>query len=176
MNTLIKHIKRLRAQHAEKLFKASLVQRDSWMVSAFNLPELSDNELKAVKSAWPFVEPTNDDLIWNRMYKRFHGFDPYYVSDYQVQPIYRVLNPSADVEFLKNKALIDIYCHEIPFPKTYLKCINGCLYDSNGELVREKDIIDLLQATGETNFIIKPSIDSGCGRGVRKISLQDRGG
>ena len=133
-------IKKIKERREIQQFRENLFSRDRWMVEKFNLPELSKSELHEINEVWPFIRATNNDLIWNRMYKFKHGFDPYYLSDYQVQPIYKALNPSVDVEFLKNKALIDIYCSEIAFPKTYIKCINGFLSDHDGNAISESEL------------------------------------
>lgn len=169
---IISRIKRWKEQRNERHFRGSLYSRDKWIIDKFNLPDFSKAELRKINEVWPFVNATNDDLIWNRLYKMKYGFDPYFISDYQAQLIYSALNPIVDVEFLKNKALIDVYCSEIAFPKTYIKCLNGRLYDKECNEINESKAVEILKGIDDSNLIIKPSVNSGCGKGVCKIPIE----
>ena len=113
------------------------------------------------------------DLIFMRLYKKEHGFDPYYICDFQYSYILDRFNPSERVVGLTNKALYDVYFPNIRFPKSYLKCIRGNFYSESMELLSLDDAIDYLGGLGIDEFVIKPSIDSAGGKGVRRLYLSN---
>ena len=155
------------AYHRRRFYK-----RDKWMIKAHGLPHLTKEEVRQANEAWPFVRVTEKDLIWLRVYKQQFGFDPFFVSDYQLEFILRRTNPYNQVISLENKALYDVYFPQIPFPKSYLKCINGVLWADNHIIGRGGYIgSGYLLERGILSFVIKPTVETGCGKGVRLINL-----
>ena len=151
-------------------FRYTLMKRDRWMVKAFNLPLLDKEEMGRIREVWPWIHPNNSDLIWARMYKKVHGFDPFFITDWHLHFILKQTNPYQQAVSLQNKAMADVYFPEIPFPKNHLKNIRGIFWH-DGEMMDCRGAINYLLENGISDFIIKPSVESGCGRGVRRVRL-----
>lgn len=152
--------------------RLSVRRRDSWMVKQLHLPELTAQELAEVNAAWPWIKVSGRDLIWVRLYKKHHGFNPNFITDYQLQPILKKFNPYKQVVSLQNKAMCDVYFPSIPFPQNYIKCICGELWGAGQHLTIEESVKYLIDQQ-ISEFVIKPSVESGCGKGVRKVKLLD---
>ena len=136
------------------------------------LPELSDAEYLELKRTWPFLKFHKNDVYWARLYKMEYGFDPYFISSVnQCYQLRAKINPYYQVSSLENKALVDIYFPDIPFPKVYVRRINGCFYDKQMNLLSFEDAVSILK--GQKSFVIKPSLDTMCGKGVKKYNLYD---
>lgn len=171
MKTYIKNIiDKTHIQHQRHFF----VTRDAWMVNTLNLPHLTKNEIKEANNTWPFVKVDEKDLIWLRVYKKEYGFNPYFVTDYQLLHILRKTNPYKQVVSLQNKAMLDVYYPDIEFPHNYLKCINGTLWNGEGKLLGCDGAlgVNYLIDNGVNAFIIKPTVETGCGKGVRFVDLE----
>lgn len=152
----------IKTQHMRRYF----VNRDSWMVDECNLPRLSKQEIEDANKMWPFCKVNERDLIWLRMYKKEYGFDPSFVTDYQLLLIFRKTNPYKQVVSLEHKAMFDIYYPEIPTPHNYIKVINGtCWYE--GEVCSWDTALSQLSKTSVENVVVKPTTDTGCGKGVQ---------
>lgn len=156
----------IRDQYARYGFYA----RDKWMVKKFNLPNLSRSEIDEVERIWPFLDVSNKDLIWTRMYKQTYGFSPYFITDYHLNPLLKKLNDYTQVVSLENKALTDIYLPQLPLPYTYVRCINGSLYDHILNPITAKEAYNILHGEA-SQFIVKPSIETMGGRGVEKLTI-----
>ena len=163
-------IKYLIEEVHEQWFRWSIQRRDKWMVKAWDLPILSKAELHQIYKTWPWIRLNNKDLIWVRMYKKVHGFDPYFITDWQLHFILKQTNPYKQVVSLQNKAMLDIYFPEIPFPFNYLKNVRG-VYWHKGETMTVKSAVEYIIKENIQQFVIKPSVDSGCGKGVKIVHL-----
>lgn len=165
---IAKRIVRLIKRNAEKKFWHN---EDIELTEHLNLPELTSEEFLLLQKVWPCFKFEKKDVIWARLYKKEFGFDPYYISaGYHSIIIKQQLNPYDQISSLENKALIDLYFSEIPFPKTYIRCINNILYDNKMNRVSIEEAIRLL--IEKKQFIIKPALNTVQGRGVKKIDLQ----
>lgn len=167
MKTQIKQL--INSAH-EQHFRRSLQTRDKWMVESLNLPPFSKQELCQINDTWPWIKQDNDDLIWSRVYKKFHGFNPYFITDWQLHHILKQTNPYKQVVSLQNKAMVDVYFPEIPFPHNYLKNIRGVFW-CEGEMKELETAVDYIIKNEINQFVIKPSVESGCGKGVRLVDL-----
>jgi len=132
-------------------------------------PRLTTAEKDALKTTWPAMKFRPTDYIWHRIYKKENGFSPYYMSEMQVWYMLEKLNPYDQVVSLQNKALCDVYFPQIPYPEVLVRSIGGILYD------RRLNPLSLSQAlsviTQEDSFIIKPSVETMQGKGVRKVHV-----
>ena len=136
-----------------------------------NLPELTPKEYALLQETWPCFKFTKKDILWARVYKELFGFDPFYISvGYHSILIKKQLNPYKQVCSLENKALVDVYFPEIPFPKAYIRCINNILYDKEMNMISFEEAVCYLKEI--KSFIIKPALYSMQGHGVKKIDLQ----
>ncbi|MEE0918124.1 MAG: sugar-transfer associated ATP-grasp domain-containing protein [Bacteroidales bacterium] len=135
------------------------------------LPKLTREEFELLKKTWPCFKFKHKDVLWARVYKKEFGFDPHYVSvGYHSILLKKILNPYKQVCSLENKALVDVYFPEIPFPEAYVRCINGNLFDKNLFPITFREAVSICKSKGM--FIIKPALDSMQGTGVKKINLQ----
>ena len=132
-------------------------------------PEITDDELKQVQQAWPYMNLTKKDLTWSRIYKKEHGFSPYFVGVWQSFLLREVFNPYDQLSSFENKALTDIYFPELPFPKAYIRRIQGVYYDAAMSLLSEDEAVAFLAS--KLSYIIKPAFGTMQGKGVQKISL-----
>lgn len=133
-------------------------------------PNLSDEQIAEINNIWPYGKLNKDDLTWHRIYKSFHDFSPYVLGLYQSCVFRAKVNPG-NLQALENKGLCDIYFPTIPFPYTFVRRINKVMFDNNMNVISEKDIPYILSDIKE--FIIKPSIDTQQGVGVRRINIGD---
>ena len=83
------------------------------------------------------------------------------------------MNPSAFVNAWKDKNYFETYLPNARFPKCILRNINGHYYDGAYNMLTEQEADAKLRDAGE--YIVKPSLDSGFGNHVQKMSgnLQD---
>lgn len=133
---------------------------------------LSPEEVTRVKRRWGVL--SKKGLVrsgYNNVfsfYKSFHGninvdlvpSDFYYVCG-------QVLNKKWSLNFLSHKSNLRLFVPESNRPKTIVYDINEHLYDANDRLITKEDGIELLRNIKE--FVVKPSLFTGGGRGVRKV-------
>ena len=136
-----------------------------------SLPELTPEEYLLLQKTWPCFKFSKKDVLWARVYKKEFGFDPYYISvGYHSILIKKQLNPYKQICSLENKALVDVYFPEIPFPKAYIRCINSILYDKDMNVISFEEAIRIL--IEKKQFVIKPALFFMQGHGVKKIDLE----
>lgn len=134
-----------------------------------DLPKLTKEEKRQICEKWPGLDISELDFIWSRIFKKFNGFSPYYIGSLWNQDIDCVVNPQNQVVSLENKALCDVYFPELNFPEPYVRCLNGKYYDKDMNYISLDEAIALLCEKGQ--FIIKPSIGTMQGKGVRKVKI-----
>ncbi len=145
---------------------------DKGQMQNVDLPNLTDSELRELKKTWPFLKFCNKDLYWIRLYKKEYGFNPYFISSVnQCYQLRSKINPRIQVCSLENKALVDVYCSGIPFPEVFVRRINNNYYDKGLNRISFENAIAILKQKG--SFIIKPSLETMCGKGVKKYSLNN---
>jgi hypothetical protein len=119
--------------------------------------------------------------LWGKVDKSFYEsmkaimpFDPNYCSEKYFQNIiHPVLFPKYLSPYVNNKNLYDLLYedNELKFPQTILKNIRGVYFDKNMVVINEKTAIDILFSM--TEVIIKPCINTGCGRNIKKVLISD---
>lgn len=135
------------------------------------LPDLTAEEYKLLQKTWPCFKFSKKDVLWARVYKKEFGFDPYYISvGYHSILIKKQLNPYKQICSLENKALVDVYFPEIPFPQAYIRCINNILYDKDMNVISFEEAVRILEE--KKRFVIKPALYTMQGHGVKKVDLQ----
>lgn len=150
----------------------SLYKRDKMFIKRYSLSRLLKNEIKIIHETWPCFNFVEKDLIYAKLYKKEYGFDPYFICDYQLQLLLKKTNPLKQVEALQHKGLVDIWFPDLNFPEVYVRCIAGVLYDKKMNIITLDEAIELL--INKESFIIKPTIDTGCGKGVNKIMTKTK--
>ena len=133
-----------------------------------SLPSLTVAEKKSIEETWPCFKFMSCDFIWHRIFKKYNGFSPYYLSPYHFIQWRSRVNPKNQLAGLENKAMSDVYFPSMSFPKVYIRCLNGSLFDSDMHYISLNEGVSILEST--SGFIIKPSIDSEQGRGVVKVT------
>ena len=145
--------------------------RDRRLVKKYDLPALTPDEVRAIREAWPCLDIRKADLVWSRINKKLNGFSPYFLNDFQYWQILCKVNPKAQVAALQNKAMCDVYFPAIPFPEPLVRCLNGTFFDKDLKCIGRGEAAGILAGAG--GYVIKPSVGSYCGRGVRKVSSPD---
>ena len=131
---------------------------------------LSSEETACVKKTWG--EVADPDISEWEIYKYLYGFDERFLGHNIYLPlISRRLNDYHYTDFFGNKCLMDIIKSGASFPKAILRCIDGEFYDGEMHQMGSNDIISFLDNI-DFPIIIKPSVESGDGRGVIKINPQ----
>lgn len=147
----------------------SCLKKDSVLLRNGQFPELTTEEMEQYKKTWPSIDLKRKDTIWARVYKREHGFSPYFVGLYQSCVIREFLNPKMQLHSFDNKAMCDIYFPDIHFAHPYVRRIAGVYYDAKLNPVSKKEAMNILKAQGE--YVIKPALDTMQGTGVEKVVL-----
>lgn len=161
-------LSRARAMHE----RAHWRREDRRQLRDVSLPSLTDAEIRTLRHTWPFLRIDRSDLYWARLYKKVYGFDPYFLGSVnQFNALRARINPYREVCSLENKALLDVYFPEIPFPEVYVRCVNGQLFDATMQPLSLDNAWKILQTHGA--FVIKPALESMCGKGVRLIRLDE---
>ena len=135
------------------------------------LPKLTAAEKRSIREAWGGVEISFLDFTWSRIYKKINGFSPYYIGALWNQEIDKKVNPTTQVIALENKALCDVFFPELNFPQPYVRCLNGSLYDREMNYIEMTAAVDILSKV--ERFVIKPSVDSMQGSGVKVIKVKE---
>ena len=149
----------------------SCAKKDAALLQNGQFPELTAEEMEQYKKAWPSIDLKRMDTIWARVYKREHGFSPYFVGLYQCCVLREILNPKLQLHAFDNKAMCDVYFPDIRFAQPYVRKISGIYYDAAMHPISVQEAVDLLKTKGE--YIIKPALDTMQGVGVEKIVLGD---
>ena len=144
---------------------------DVELTKHLSLPELTSEEFMLLQKTWPCFEFDKKDVLLARLYKKENGFDPHYISSsYHGVLVEKRIIPHNQICSLENKALVDLYFPEMPFPQAYIRCINNILYDKEMNRISFEEAVRFL--IEKKQFIIKPAINSGQGHGVKRINLQ----
>lgn len=135
-----------------------------------DLPSLTTEEKKEIRKTWPGVTILNMDMVHAKLFKKIHGFSPYYLSPCWYNEIREKMNPKNQLYSLENKALCDIYFPQLSFPEVYLRRLNGFFFDKDMNYLSKEDAKELLASYDE--FVIKPSIGTEQGQGVKKVTKE----
>lgn len=151
-----------------KYFRYTIYRRDKNLLKEHSLPKLKKNEWELINKTWPCFKLKESDLIYSKLYKKENSFDPFFVSDYQIQLILKKTNPRVWVEALQHKGLFDIWFPELNTPHIYVRSIAGVIYDNNMNVITLHNAVDKIK--GVESFVIKPTIETGSGVGVKKVN------
>jgi hypothetical protein len=139
------------------------------------LPSLTSEEKSLIKQTWHGLDFSFLDYTWPRIYKKENGFSPYYLGAFQGNIVRCALNPMRHFFLsIENKAMCDVWFPDIPFPDVLIRCMDGVFYNKDMHIISEKDVKELLSDSKE--FVIKPSLNTGCGVGVKKVKIDNLNG
>lgn len=137
-------------------------------INKVKLLNLSEVEVNEIKSQWGDLG-LSINFLYYRLFKTLVGFDSKYLSDDLFYPwMIRSLNPLKDSSVYENKGGYDLLFPHLLQPQCFVKNFNGQFFDGDRNCISCKESIELLMNLNE-DLIIKPIIDSSCGRNVRKI-------
>jgi hypothetical protein len=71
-----------------------------------------------------------------------------------------------------DKNMYDIFMQGIKMPKTVLRCMHGNLYGADYNLL-DINNFSVILSDKETDYFIKPAIDSGSGKNIKKCKIRD---
>lgn len=111
--------------------------------------------------------------LWHHIYAYASGVkDVTYIPDdlFISKFIYNLNRMDLRLPFA-DKNNTDLFLDNVKQPKIMLKNINGHFYDTNNEVINFDEARNTLTENGK--YIVKPSIDSGSGRGIRLIYVKD---
>ena len=165
-------IKSLFDKIKEYRIRRSVYKRDKIFISKHSLPRLTQDEKRIIKETWPCFDLKEKDLIYVKLYKKEYGFNPYFICDYPLQLILKRTNPLKQVEALQHKGLVDIWFPNLNFPEVYVRSIAGVLYDKDMNIITPEGALRIINE--KESFVIKPTIDTGCGKGVKRISVKTK--
>lgn len=135
----------------------------------FDLPELTPKEKRSIRETWPGLHIYDMDFVHARVFKKIHGFSPFYLAPCWYNEIRDKINPRNQLYSLENKALCDVYFPQLSFPVVYLRRLNGSFFDKEMNYLNFTEAVKLLITKNE--FVIKPSIGTEQGQGVKKVTL-----
>lgn len=131
---------------------------------------LTEKQKKEIDQLWIKNYGRKIPYYWHRLYQSYTGnFDPYYFPEYiytlKVEP---KCSKRHNRRSFGDKNLLDILFEnnstKVKTPRSYIKCISGCYYYSNREIISFNNVIDIIWNIGEV--IAKKTINSSSGRGV----------
>lgn len=131
------------------------------------IPQISKDYKKRILQYWKqfHIKP---QIIYFRWYSYYYGFEderfiPEGLFYDKIEPYFNEL--SFEKAYV-DKAMFKKYLPFVNQPRTIISNINGFFYNCDYELISKNDAINMLI---NVDFIIKPSLDSGGGKEVKKI-------
>jgi len=134
--------------------------------------ELSVQEKQKIHNLWGKTG-TDKAYLWHRFYKAHFGyFDERFVpADIYSLFFERRLNPKTFSSLLQHKGMLHHFIPSENRPDTIVSNINANLFDENNVLITKDAAMEKLVSFDR--FIIKPSINSGGGKNVQLINLEN---
>lgn len=149
--------------------------RDHVMLTSYPRIPLTKEERERVSDLWGQIHPHPEmGFRYYEIQKAIDSFDERLLSGYVYYPlVIRALDPSGYYKAFSHKSLYRHILSDLPQPLTLASNTNGCILDVDNKVISKKMLIDFLLIQ-EQDYIIKKSIDSGGGKGVRFITKEDR--
>ena len=158
-------IKKIIIKHRRR----STYKDEASLMKRLELSHLTDDEIKKVNFLWGKI-PMNIDTLYFKMFKTFSCFNERYCPDDLFFPyILRSLNRYEYALAFQHKGLIpSLFSGLIKIPNTIVNNINGVNFDADNNPISKEKAADILRQ--RDFFIIKPTVESCMGHGVRKAS------
>lgn len=124
---------------------------------------------KKIKAYWDKYN-IQFDLGYHKWYSSRNGIqDPRYIPESIFYPyIVPYYNNLGLADAFQDKAYYTLLFPDVKMPTTLVKNINGQYFDANFNPITEKTAIDI--CSKQNKMIIKPTIDSGAGKGLHLIN------
>ncbi len=149
------------------------VKKKIYRLKCKPLSRSQKREIKDYYSKFGFKNICTD---WHRLYTHMSGkfYKEYIPEDF----FYNVVEPSLNMKVmfpaLMDKNLLDKLFTDIKQPKTIIKNINGVFIDGDSGKFLKLELV-LKKCLQFPKLVIKPSIDSGGGKDVNIITLNNKG-
>ena len=136
------------------------------------LNHLTSAESAEAKKYWSRL-PVKLNLAEFDVFKTLSGFDKRFLPiDLYYPYIKKSLNPDKYTFALGHKALFhNIYAH-FPQPETVVLRIRGTYFNKDRHIIDKASAIEIIKSNPQC--IIKPTIDTKCGKGIKIFSPTDR--
>lgn len=143
------------------------------LIKKYDLPELSDTEIREAKLFFKSRGYKLKNTYWHRYYKGMNGefhkeYVPYDIFNPTINP---KLNQRRQWPALLDKNFTYVLFKDFNQPKRVVQNINGFYYIDD-KIVSLEDAIDAC-VTSNKKLIIKPTIDTGSGKMVNAFEVQD---
>ena len=142
-------------------------------------PELTIEDIKRIDDYWAHYGIKFSNYSWFRVFYGSTGInDPRFIpNDLYTFELYPLLNRKVLDYVWNDKNFYERFLPDVRFPKTIIRKINNCFYDSSGNYYNSDSMDELYKLMlNEKEIVIKNSLDSMEGRSVSKhiiCSLQD---
>lgn len=138
-------------------------------LNIFPVPKLSKEQIKIMRVFYAGYGFKNLKSYWHQYYSGFGlGFSPKIIpQDMYFAHIEGALNDRRFF-YLQDKNLLDKLITGVKQAQILIKNING-FYSINDKIISLENALELLK--NEKDIIIKPTIDTGGGRGIEKFSI-----
>ena len=146
----------------------------------YNLPDLTSEEKEEIRSYWSQYGIQLTDFSYHRMYYSVTGIrDPKFVPDFIAgHVVYAYYNDHAYEYTWRDKNMFDRLLPDVPLPTLLAKCCRGRFIVEDEYYTLEKlseiskRIYQKMVRDNEIYMIIKPTRNSGFGRGVKKYTVE----
>lgn len=130
------------------------------------IKRLNAAQKEAIRNLWGVADYSTHELI----YSVTGSFDVNYCPESVFfTKLEFLLNNQKLVTAWADKNYFDKFFPEVRFPVSIIRNISGTFYDKNYKLLRKKEAIEILKKYDKV--CIKPSMDSGTGKGVLLIQV-----
>lgn len=144
------------------------IEKKNFEKSGGCLKKLTKSQKQEIYELWGKVDVSTHELL----YSITNNFTPNYcpLVHFRTKIEYELNEPTL-VRAWSDKNYYNKFFPNIPFPVSLVHNINGVFFDEN---YREIDLNQAIKITrSEEYVIIKPSLDSYCGKGVEKFNSSD---
>lgn len=133
--------------------------------------KLSKNQKNEIKKVWGKL-CMNDYSTHELIYSITGNFNPNYCSALTFGTALEFeLNSTRYKEAWSDKNFFDLHFSDVRFPNTLAHNIQGVFYDREYNKIEKDDVLSIL--SWYSTVVIKPSLDSGNGHGVKLVSVGD---
>lgn len=164
---IIKNLKKIKIKIVSYIFIRRMLKNKL-------IPNLNKKQKKEIKKYWG-KRYFGINYLWYKYFTFVNKkFDCKYITeDFFFNSIIPVFNDISLTKAYVDKNYYDNHFKNIKKPKTILRNIAGVFYDENYKRKNKEVILEeLLKIEGE--YIIKPSLDTGGGRNIKKLIIKNK--
>ncbi len=134
-----------------------------------SIKKLNKSQIEEIKNYYKKIGFTIKQVRYHRILTSINDeFSVKYIpEDIFHLNILPALNCSRQAIGWGNKAMFDYFFPDESFPETVIRNMNGLFYDAKYEIITRDKALCI--AKGLEGFVIKPSLDTGSGKGVKYI-------